>query len=1100
MKQLFLVLILMFLYSLSVQSQEGNCGNAGFENGMPEGYETYIGSIDDDGTVIIATPGPDEDQHRIMNISEGIDPIAENNCTINDSLTVVPQGAGQYAMRLGNSDTGAEAERVLLKFTVTPDKTFFLLSYAVVLQDPGHEPFEQPRFELRILDENGDLLPCGEYQVRASENIEGFENCGSWRVRPWTTAGFELQSYLGQEIQIEILTTDCSRGGHAGYAYFDGSCQPLEIKLDGYCPGTTSASLIVTEGFEEYSWNTGDTTNAITIDNPQAGTEYSVTVTSATGCTLVLRDTLPEQEPQPVPSFTELNDTTICPGNSVWIKPEGENVSNAFSPTLGFAADSFQVSPVSTTSYLFTTADAYGCMSDTLVYHVTVDSMSSAIDVYTTNVDSVSCADGADGAIAVSSNAANHFWSTGDSTSMISGLEPGAYSVRMFDEYGCHLDQSIEVFAPPALNINLVDLVEVTCFGDNDGAILAAPSGGTPPYYNGSSGQEVDEVHLSALPSGDYTIEITDENGCGTAEIFTVPEPPDINLSGTTDSVRCNGESNGNAAVEAVGGVPPYSFAWDDPSNQTDPQAIELAAGTYNATVTDDNGCEKEISVTVEEPPVLAIQSAQADSTSCFGESDGSAQVTPTGGNAGYSYQWDDGLNQTTQLAGNLPTGTYMVSIEDAKGCSIEDTITVPSPAPLVLTAIQDSVTCFGGADGGIEVIPEGGNGGYQYAWGGGLPASSMVSNLPSASYTVTVTDQNGCTADLGLVLWQPDSMQLEITDQSVPDKKKKKPGTVTVSANGGNGAFGYLWETGSTTPTAASYNAGNYMLTVTDWKGCSTTEAFKINGLESAIEAEGPFLDEAFTLCEGERITLRAAANNAIRTYQWTSTERLPCDTCPANSLVPLASASYSLTVTDTKGCVDTATLYVPVSKFSSELQVDADFKEDQAICFGQEATIELLATPEATEVSWKPADAASCQDCSAILVRPSTTTRYEATVLHRNGCVSVAGTDIIVDRVHCAQYIPNAFSPNDDGTNDVFGIPSTLAVEKIDVFKVFDRYGGLVFDSQNVGIGLNQGWDGSVKGHTDPAAPGVYTYLILVTYFDGSKELFSGDVNLIR
>lgn len=1100
MKQLFLVLILMFLYSLSVQSQEGNCGNAGFENGMPEGYETYIGSIDDDGTVIIATPGPDEDQHRIMNISEGIDPIAENNCTINDSLTVVPQGAGQYAMRLGNSDTGAEAERVLLKFTVTPDKTFFLLSYAVVLQDPGHEPFEQPRFELRILDENGDLLPCGEYQVRASENIEGFENCGSWRVRPWTTAGFELQSYLGQEIQIEILTTDCSRGGHAGYAYFDGSCQPLEIKLDGYCPGTTSASLIVTEGFEEYSWNTGDTTNAITIDNPQAGTEYSVTVTSATGCTLVLRDTLPEQEPQPVPSFTELNDTTICPGNSVWIKPEGENVSNAFSPTLGFAADSFQVSPVSTTSYLFTTADAYGCMSDTLVYHVTVDSMSSAIDVYTTNVDSVSCADGADGAIAVSSNAANHFWSTGDSTSMISGLEPGAYSVRMFDEYGCHLDQSIEVFAPPALNINLVDLVEVTCFGDNDGAILAAPSGGTPPYYNGSSGQEVDEVHLSALPSGDYTIEITDENGCGTAEIFTVPEPPDINLSGTTDSVRCNGESNGNAAVEAVGGVPPYSFAWDDPSNQTDPQAIELAAGTYNATVTDDNGCEKEISVTVEEPPVLAIQSAQADSTSCFGESDGSAQVTPTGGNAGYSYQWDDGLNQTTQLAGNLPTGTYMVSIEDAKGCSIEDTITVPSPAPLVLTAIQDSVTCFGGADGGIEVIPEGGNGGYQYAWGGGLPASSMVSNLPSASYTVTVTDQNGCTADLGLVLWQPDSIQLEITDQSFPDCDNEKPGTVTVSANGGNGAFGYLWETGSTTPTAASYNAGNYMLTVTDWKGCSTTEAFKINGLESAIEAEGPFLDEAFTLCEGERITLRAAANNAIRTYQWTSTERLPCDTCPANSLVPLASASYSLTVTDTKGCVDTATLYVPVSKFSSELQVDADFKEDQAICFGQEATIELLATPEATEVSWKPADAASCQDCSAILVRPSTTTRYEATVLHRNGCVSVAGTDIIVDRVHCAQYIPNAFSPNDDGTNDVFGIPSTLAVEKIDVFKVFDRYGGLVFDSQNVGIGLNQGWDGSVKGHTDPAAPGVYTYLILVTYFDGSKELFSGDVNLIR
>ena len=200
------------------------CHNLDFEFGDTRGWRTFIGSISDTAIINLELYSPD--QHAIMSRIDGNDPIAELYCIENNELPIVPPGLGAHVMRLGNSSVGAHAERVVYEMTVDQSNNFFTLSYAVVLEDPQHSYARQPRFEMRILDSVGNVFPCGEYQVRADLDLEGFENCQEWRVRPWTTAGFELESYRGQTIKIEILTTDCGHGGHAGYAYFDATCYP----------------------------------------------------------------------------------------------------------------------------------------------------------------------------------------------------------------------------------------------------------------------------------------------------------------------------------------------------------------------------------------------------------------------------------------------------------------------------------------------------------------------------------------------------------------------------------------------------------------------------------------------------------------------------------------------------------------------------------------------------------------------------------------------------------------------------------------------------------------------------------------------------------
>lgn len=320
MMQFKTLLILFLLFAARVNSQS-SCPNSDFESGTLDGWSGRIGVCCPINTY---TSGPlptgiIEGRHTLMT-GTGTDPNTCNN------VTVVAPG-GLYSARVGNERTNSEAETLAYTITVSPSSLLFIYKYAVVLQDPGHDPDEQPRFQVRVLDENGELIDpaCGEYTVVAGAGLAGFQTCdvpgkGVIRYRDWTTVGLNLSAYMGRTLSIEFETGDCSPGAHFGYAYVDAYCSPLAIDAS-FCTSSNAAELTAPIGFS-YLWSTGATTQTIVVNNPIPNSIYSCTLTSVTGCSVTISTTL--QMENPIADFALTNscfDNAVFDDTTILINP-----------------------------------------------------------------------------------------------------------------------------------------------------------------------------------------------------------------------------------------------------------------------------------------------------------------------------------------------------------------------------------------------------------------------------------------------------------------------------------------------------------------------------------------------------------------------------------------------------------------------------------------------------------------------------------------------------------------------------------------------------------------------------------------------------------
>ncbi|MGB0930409.1 MAG: gliding motility-associated C-terminal domain-containing protein [Chitinophagales bacterium] len=368
--KILLILSLLLIHSFSLSAQDSGCNNENFELGTLDGWKSFIGFITTEGEVDVSTPNLSPFQHLITHTNLSPDPVA-SVCDL--TIHRVAEG-GNHSLRLGNKSSGGGAERVLKTFMVTPENVYFLVQYAVLLQDPGHQDHLQPRFEMRVFNEAGDLLPCGEYSVRANPDIPGFINCNGWEVLPWTSVGFELSEYVGQEISIELLTTDCGKGDHAGYAYIDTSCLPLNIGFESsVCIGEGTATLSVAEGFAEYLWSNGDTERITTIENAIVGDVISVELTSFTGCTITLSDTI-EAPPSSLEIVLEpIEAPQICEGETIDIEVYGSNLETIFWKDLDIYANPISLTPITTTTYEIVPIDFNGCQHPPEVVTIVVN-------------------------------------------------------------------------------------------------------------------------------------------------------------------------------------------------------------------------------------------------------------------------------------------------------------------------------------------------------------------------------------------------------------------------------------------------------------------------------------------------------------------------------------------------------------------------------------------------------------------------------------------------------------------------------------------------------------------------------------------------------
>lgn len=353
----------------------------------------------------------------------------------------------------------------------------------------------------------------------------------------------------------------------------------------------------------------------------------------------------------------------------------------------------------------------------------------------------------------ISSIPVGNTWTpNGETTTHANASTSGTYFTTVSDQNGCTaVSNQITVTVNPAISVGITP-THVLCFGNSTGSALAAATGGTPGFtYSWNTAPPQGFNNATGLAAGTYTVTATDAANCSATASTTITQPAAaLTLSFTSVNVSCFGGSNGSVNLTVAGGTAPYTYAWS--GGQTTEDLSGVSAGLHTVTVTDANNCTATVGVTLTEPAAVTANCSVVSNVSCFGGSNGSANVSATGtGTLSYSWAPSGG---TASTATGLVAGTYTVTVTDACG-STTCSVTITEPAVLSLSTTQVDVSCFGGNTGSVNLTVSGGTAGYSYSWSNG-PTTEDISGLIAGTYTVSVVDANFCTAGTSVSITEP--------------------------------------------------------------------------------------------------------------------------------------------------------------------------------------------------------------------------------------------------------------------------------------------------------------------------------------------------------
>lgn len=367
--------------------------------------------------------------------------------------------------------------------------------------------------------------------------------------------------------------------------------------------------------------------------------------------------------------------------------------------------------------------------------------------------------------------------------------------------------------------------------GSGTGTVTVNASGGigTLTYLWNPGGKSGSTI--TGLTVGTYTVTVTDANGCSVTGAATVSPPsggPIISID-NQKNLKCNGDKNGNVYTSATGGTGNYNYVWSTgvSGSGISSNISNIGAGIYTVTYTDKvSSCSSQKSIVITEPAAFNMAPVLTN-IKCKGAVNGSISITPTGNTGPYVYNWAPVNKQTEDLTG-LQAGTYTLSITDSQGCTAVFSYTLGEPATTVLVSTSSTTTNCGSNTGTATANVSGGTGVYTYSWNNGSKTSS-ISSLGVGSYTVIVTDNNGCTNTSVATVSNPNGPIAIIISQT-DATCGKNDGTAVVSSVSGTTPYTYSWTNGSTGSTITNLASGSYTVTVVDGKDCSATTSVSIN------------------------------------------------------------------------------------------------------------------------------------------------------------------------------------------------------------------------------------------------------------------------------
>ncbi|MBN4066107.1 SprB repeat-containing protein, partial [Candidatus Amoebophilus asiaticus] len=319
---------------------------------------------------------------------------------------------------------------------------------------------------------------------------------------------------------------------------------------------------------------------------------------------------------------------------------------------------------------------------------------------------------------------------------------------------------------------------------------------------------------ISGIPVGNYTVLITDANGCTANESAIVSQPTSITTSVASTDVSCNGGSDGTIDLTISGGTLPYTYSWS--TGATTEDITGLIAGPYSVLITDNNGCTINENAVISEPTLIS-PSTSVQNISCFGFSDGAIDLTVSGGTPPYTFSWSNGA--TTEDIILLSAGTYTVAVTDNNGCTVNETTTLTQPGLLIAFIIPTNVSCNGAGDGVANLIVFSGVQPYTFTWSTGATTQN-ITGLSPGTYTVQISDANGCNQNPSVNITEPTALTASFTtiDESCPGASD---GSIDLTVTGGTPPYTFAWSNGAITEDLSNLAAATFNLVLTDNNGC---------------------------------------------------------------------------------------------------------------------------------------------------------------------------------------------------------------------------------------------------------------------------------------
>jgi len=753
---------------------------------------------------------------------------------------------------------------------------------------------------------NGDSVlltggsPAGGYYFGTGVNSNHF-------VPANASTGSNVVYYV-----VNDTTTGCS---DTAFDVITVSAPPTAYFFPSFTEACSGDSLTLTSGLPTggtYSGAgvTGNVFAPILSDTGSQTLVYTITQSGCSSSDSIMVDV----NPSPVVTLNLGTDTT-CEAASPILLTGASPSGGTFSGT-GVSGSYFIPAIVSPNAY----AIAYsvtedGCTAeaiDTIQVDSFPDVVLPSLDSICLSAVSLPLTHGypATGVYSGSGISGNNF------TASVPGL--GTHALTYIFENACAADtaySTVHVIASPTVSSSITS---VSCNGLSDGSIAASVSGGNFPYsYSWNTGDS--SATLSGQMAGIYTVTVSGEGGCTANQSFSITEPAVLSLVlDSLDNVVCNGYADGKAYVTTTGGTTTYTYAWTNGITAED--NLTLASGTHTLTVTDANGCEDSLSVNITEVNPVSVSGTVSD-VSCYGLSDGSISTTTTGGGGTYSYAWSNGT--TTPNASSLATDDYFLTITDQNGCEALDTFTVEQPDSLALSLAGQHVDCYGSANGTLSSTSGGGTPTYSYLWNNGSTADS-ISGQVAGTYTLTITDQQGCTKTASQEITQPDSISVSISTAQALLCFGDSNGSLNSTASGGTSPYTYSWSNGATAANNSSLIANTYLLTVTDANGCTGQQSSTLSEPAAlTIQVDSMNHVNCFGLSDGNIYT-QAIGGTSPYAYSWSN------GITTANNYL-LLSDSYFLTITDTNGCETDSAFTI-----TSPTEINSAFTLQHVTCFG--------------------------------------------------------------------------------------------------------------------------------------------------------------------